>query len=484
MAARDGRSSSRRTAGGGAGGRSRGRGRRGGESSSYPTSAYGAAGATDKKPCCCGYCCCLIVTMLSVVAGGFVLWRYLPANTKNQVRNVLPGGSGCNSFRGGDGCNSNGGGGGDSNNNSTSGGGDGDGDWSGITGLPSFGNDGEPPRQDFAFDSLCDDAAACCNGLSNLCDARLNEIMYAGLHNGAASVENGFYLAGNHDYSLEDALEAGFRAINLDLGICADSGDLRLMHGSCRWGSRDPVEVFANVAAFLNANPREVVLMPAELVTVDGVTPTLDQVYQAMLESAAHLADGDGPGIAEHMYWHDPSQDWPTLEQLIQIDKRLVFFYYNAPSCDELENDPDAPELCPPAFQHWFRYATETPFEFDSVDAVVSQSSTSCQLERGRLGPLDFFAVNMFVTNPLPSRTASETLNAKETLESHVGACSRQVGLGVNVLFVDFWSVGDTVEFVQTYNSQIAATAAVVEDEDVGGNERRRTLRRSNKNWR
>ena len=48
-----------------------------------------------------------------------------------------------------------------------------------------------------------------CNGLITNCDLRFNELMFAGLHNAMATVEDGFLFGANHDLSLEKALEAG-----------------------------------------------------------------------------------------------------------------------------------------------------------------------------------------------------------------------------------------------------------------------------------
>ena len=71
-----------------------------------------------------------------------------------------------------------------------------------------------PPA--FVFDQCGD----CCNGLSSNCELRLDEVMFAGVHNAMATRENGFTLGGNHDFELESALEAGYRALNMDVCNC------------------------------------------------------------------------------------------------------------------------------------------------------------------------------------------------------------------------------------------------------------------------
>jgi len=69
----------------------------------------------------------------------------------------------------------------------------------------------------------------CCNGLENLCDLRANEILYATLHNGMATFEDGFLFGPNHKLQLEGALEAGYRGLNLDLCNCG--GEIIFCHG-------------------------------------------------------------------------------------------------------------------------------------------------------------------------------------------------------------------------------------------------------------
>ena len=81
----------------------------------------------------------------------------------------------------------------------------------------------------------------CCNGLDNICDLGVDDIMYATLHNAMASFEDGFLFGPNHRYKLESALEAGYRGINLD--VCNCGGDIVFCHGVCSLGTRDVNEV-------------------------------------------------------------------------------------------------------------------------------------------------------------------------------------------------------------------------------------------------
>ena len=69
----------------------------------------------------------------------------------------------------------------------------------------------------------------CCHGLEGICDLRVDEVMYATLHNGMASIEDLFIGNVNHKYNVEEALEAGYRGLNLD--ICNCYGEVVFCHG-------------------------------------------------------------------------------------------------------------------------------------------------------------------------------------------------------------------------------------------------------------
>jgi hypothetical protein len=66
----------------------------------------------------------------------------------------------------------------------------------------------------------CTDQDNCCNGLTEICDLGVNDIIYGTLHNANAAFENGFFFGPNHRLKLEGALTAGYRGLNLDVCNC------------------------------------------------------------------------------------------------------------------------------------------------------------------------------------------------------------------------------------------------------------------------
>ena len=275
----------------------------------------------------------------------------------------------------------------------------------------------------------------------SICDLRADEILYAGVHNAMATRDDGFLIGANHRLSLEKSLRSGYRAINIDMAKC--DGELKLIHGTCSTWSRDPVEVFSNILSFVETNPTEVILLNMQIdENSGGAEVPLDEIHNLMQSVE---------GFTSQMYSHsDPSTPWPTLRELIESRKQIIFFHYNGQTCRD--------GFCPQgsAFHDWFVYAGESAFEFGEV-ADVRDTATACEITRGPSNA-NFFGINMFLT--FPSRSAAEELNTLASLESQMNACSELNGsLDVNVIFVDFWSVGNLPELVQTENRKRANAA-------------------------
>lgn len=73
----------------------------------------------------------------------------------------------------------------------------------------------------------------CCNGLENICDLRVNEILFASLHDGMTEFEQGNFVRIHQQFEIERALEAGYRAFKLD--VCKCDGKLEF----CSAGESD-----------------------------------------------------------------------------------------------------------------------------------------------------------------------------------------------------------------------------------------------------
>lgn len=334
----------------------------------------------------CGIVLCTLFLVAAVVVGGVMIWLFLPQQSKASLASGL------------------------------------------VTAQ-------EPDYEFFK----CNDKnrTNCCNGLDgSICDMRADEVMYAGLHNAMATKEDGFLIGRNHDLELEKALRAGYRAINLDLGKC--NGELRLIHGLCALGGRDPEETFGSIVDFLKVNPTEIVIINIQVVRDEDENED-NTVALSDIESLVKRV----PGMFPRMYSHPKrSEPWPTLRELRESGKQILFFHYNMA-------DVCLREGCPEGFHDWFLYGEETEYSFRNV-ADVEDTESSCLVTRGNTRS-SFFAVNLFVTPS--SRSASMQLNDIKFLQNHIPACAQlNFEKPVNVVFVDHWSVGDLPLYVQRRN--------------------------------
>ena len=301
--------------------------------------------------------------------------------------------------------------------------------------------------------------ARTCNGLANLCDMPVNEILFATMHN-ANSVAGSVLVFPNHNKDLVTALQAGIRGLNMDIGIC--DGEVVLVHGLCLAGFSELVPAFTNIVQFLVDNPNEVVIMPIQINDDDddddtggGVVIDLATLYSTLQQDVVVGTTS----MADLLYAHPGPETttttttttttpWPTLGELIDNNKRILFFRYN--SAQNCVNT-----VCPTGFHDWFAYAVETAFEFDTVADIIDDTTRSCQITRGSAGTRDFFGINMFAQ--IASEEISAQLNTREVLLQHLETCSALNGnMRPNLLLVDFWDTGDVVETVQEYNAGLS----------------------------
>jgi hypothetical protein len=344
----------------------------------------------------------MVLLVLIAIGGGIIIWQYLPDHQKEAISAVAD------------------------------------------SGIP-VSRGGTAPAPNYTF-SQCgsDDWSNCCNGLVGLCDLGVDDILFAGLHNAQSSVEDGFYLAPNHQYSSISALDYGYRTLNFDIGVC--NGELVFVHGICSLGTTDPTITFTAINQWLDQHPTEVILIPIQIVNELDEPVDLDRLYSILTNIE---------GFTDRMYQNLNLEDWPDLRTMVQLDKRIVIFQYNAKeSCsDALLGKNTSNYVCPPGFHDWFTFAGETKYDFEKEEEFDNKA-VACNITRGRLkGP--FFAINVFLTIP-SKKIQSATLNTKSFLQDHIAMCSDvNGGSDVNVVFVDFWSEGNLPEVVQLHNSAL-----------------------------
>ncbi|MFH9764994.1 hypothetical protein IFE09_32575 [Streptomyces microflavus] len=291
-----------------------------------------------------------------------------------------------------------------------------------------------------------------CQGSSELCELRYDEIAHLTAHNAMSTTADRF-IGPLQDPDITTQLDTGVRALQLDtyhwespqdiaarldnpeftpeqrrlVSAAIDKANppregLWLCHSVCRAGAIELGPALEDIGAWLRANPTEIVTLIVQ-----------DDIGAEETEEAFRLA-----GLDEllHSPSEDPDEPWPTLEEMIDSGRRLVVFAEKA----------DGPA---PWYRNFYRYGMETPFAFRSPDEM------SCRPNRGGTGKR-LFLLNHFVTDGGGSRLDAGRINARDWLLERARACEAERGSPVNFVAVDYTTVGDALGAVEELNTRRA----------------------------
>ena len=153
------------------------------------------------------------------------------------------------------------------------------------------------------------------------------------------------------------------------------------------------------------------------------------------------------------MYQHPRRRDpWPTLGTLIDSNQRILFFQHNGNNC-RIEGG------CPPGVMGTFQHMFDTPWDLDE-DGLMDYER-SCTQNRG-LPTAQFMLSNHFADEGIvPSLDISENVNQISVLRDRHEYCSEKLGKEVNVILVDFWSLGGVIQYAQEENERRAGAVAL-----------------------
>ena len=133
----------------------------------------------------------------------------------------------------------------------------------------------------------------------------------------------------------------------------------------------------------------------------------------------------------------------------------MIIFQHDGGNCD-------ASGQCPIGVANTYSNAFETPYDSMGVAGLMNFTAT-CQITRGDHRNA-FFMSNHFAGDEyqLPSYDIAVEVNKAENLQARLDACYEIVGRRVNLLAVDFWSVGDVLSVVTAYNEALGEAAVSV----------------------
>jgi hypothetical protein len=329
----------------------------------------------------------------------------------------------------------------------------------------------------FAVSRILDDDGAgerpagpvtACNGYPQLCDKRINQVVFPGAHNAMSSADAGFLLA-NHQKEIPAQLDGGIRALLIDAhfgapgpgnvvvtDIAREGGKTReelvnsageetveaaeaiegrlvfdrkqegsrpyFCHVFCELGSTDLTDRLTDIRNFLDTHPDEFLIIFIE----DYIPPKL-------------IAEGfEKSGLLRYTYTHERDQPFPTLRELIENDTRVLAM------AEKTAGGGDYPW-----YADGFQLAQETPYTFNSPEKLGFRKS--CRPNRGTPhSPL--FQLNHWVERIPRSPVTAQQVNDFKFLIRRARECQRQRGLLPNIVAVDFWNQGDVLEVAKELN--------------------------------
>ncbi len=300
-----------------------------------------------------------------------------------------------------------------------------------------------------------------CNGSPALCPRPLDQVVFPGSHNSMAAGDVPGWFMPNHERGIDAQLADGVRALLIDVmpGVqvgrrirtelasesaarakyVAEIGEegveaalrirdrlvpgagakrgLHVCHGFCELGAIPLAEVLKTIRTFLVRNPGEVLIV---IVQDEGVTAG---------ELAAAVKEAR---LADQVYRGPFAAPWPTLQQLVEADTRLLML---------VEHDHGDVPWIPNAYDVF----QETPY------AVPTPQAMDCAPNRGRPGNA-LFLLNHWIAAVPPLPSAAAPVNTRDFLVSRARRCWSERGRVPTILAIDFYRTGDLFAAVRELN--------------------------------
>ena len=305
-------------------------------------------------------------------------------------------------------------------------------------------------------------AITACNGSAELCDRRLDQVVFPTTHNSMGAADIPGWMFPEQEKNIREQLEDGVRGFLIDAhygipmgehvktimdneqaamakyeaalgkeGMAAAlrirdrlvGGDERqravyMAHGFCELGAQPLTEVLGQVRDFMVANPGEIILI---VIQDEGVAP--QDIAQCFEES----------GLIDFVYRGPVRTPWPTLRQMAESDQRVVVM---------AENDTTGVPWYHPAFD----VMQETPYTFHDTTQFSELPNRG-----GTSGSL--LLMNHWIeTTPMPKPSNAAVVNRYDFLMTRALRLKQSRGRVPNLVAVDFYATGDLMRVVRTLN--------------------------------
>ncbi|KAH8685744.1 PLC-like phosphodiesterase [Tricladium varicosporioides] len=279
----------------------------------------------------------------------------------------------------------------------------------------------------FFFNSA---SSATCNGHTELCNRKYSNVSQIGTHDSAFV---GILPTDNQGVSVTDQLNAGIRFLQAQTHYFL--GTLRMCHTTC-W-EKDAglvVDYLKTVRTWMDANPNEVVT----LLLTNG-----DNVDVTKFGTAMNSA-----GLTKYAYTPPKKlamNEWPTLQELISANTRLVMF---------MDYHADTSKV--PYILDEFSYLWETHYD------VTDPNFADCSIDRPPNSNGDglMYIVNHFLDVDIlgiliPDNIHDQRTNAATgpgSIGDQADRCTQKWSRRPNFVLVDYFENGNVFAAQNTLN--------------------------------
>ncbi|KAJ5899777.1 hypothetical protein N7495_004521 [Penicillium taxi] len=283
-----------------------------------------------------------------------------------------------------------------------------------------------------------------CNNSPDLCSKTYGEITHLGAHNSPflkdSSTSNSMF--GNQYYDTPTQLDAGVRLVSAQ--VHKSNSEWHLCHSSCSYLDAGLLsDWLAEIKSWMDKNPNEVITIL--LVNSDSATAAeLNTQF-----TTANLTD-----LA-----YEPSStssSWPTLQTMIDDDKRLVVFVAS------LTTSTSYPYL----LNEW-DYVWETPYDVTSPSNFTcnpdrpSDTSLSSALSGSSLPFMNHFLYSddlAVISVEYPNTSYVSVTNAASGGVGNLGStatkCKKEYnGRQPTFILVDFFNSGPAIDTIDNLNN-------------------------------
>ena len=308
-----------------------------------------------------------------------------------------------------------------------------------------------------------------CNRNESLCDLRIDQVTFPGVHHGFASSGYPGYLFAQQVGTITEQLRAGVRAVNIDTHYGVPSTaripgqntpiiltdktaevagrahvnedpvaakraaqlaagapraanaqrGIYMCHSNCETGAITFGKGLDEIKTFLDSHPDDVLMLTIHDFTIPADTA-------AAIEAA---------GLGDRVATLRRGEPLPTLRTLIDSGQTLLVFAERG--------DPGGP----PWYHNMYDWFQETTFAF------TDKEQFDCTPNRGN-PDARLFLINHWVTLSPPNPAVEAAVNSRAVLDKRIEQCLRERGLVPNILQVQFAERGDLISTVQSLNDE------------------------------